>query len=167
MATNWETTEKKLIKYPIYISWAAMLLVIVMVVIDVSGRFFFNRPLPATTESSELLLPYIIFPSLAYALAAGSHVRVTLITDRFSKRTQLWFDIFAYVVGAVLFGVATYFGWRLFWQSWVIKERMMATVNLPWWLSKFIFPVGSFLFFFQFVVQLISTVMKLKGHKTA
>jgi TRAP-type C4-dicarboxylate transport system permease small subunit len=167
MTTGWEKTERKLVRYPIYITWVTLVIVILIVVIDVSGRYFFNRPLPATTEMSELLLPYIIFPSLAYALAAGSHIRVTLVTDRFPERGQLWCDILAYTIGAVLLGIMTYFGWRLFWQSWVIKEEMMATIDLPWWASKFIFPVGAAIFCIQFVVQMVSTIMKLIGKNRA
>jgi TRAP-type C4-dicarboxylate transport system permease small subunit len=167
MTTGWENTEKKLIKYPIYISWVALIFVMVMVVVDVSGRYFFNRPLPASVEMSELLLPYIIFPSLAYALAVGSHVRVTLVTGRLPKRAQLWCDILAYTMGVILFSVMTYFGWRLFWASWVIKERMMATVDLPWWASKFVLPVGAAIFAIQFLVQLVSTLLRLTKTKEA
>ena len=162
MTNSWEKAEQRIVKYPIYISWAALVFVTFMVVIDVSGRFFFNRPLPASPEISELLLPYIVFPCVAYALSIGSHIRVTMLTSLLPQRVQLSCEIIASIVGAVIFGIMAYQGWSIFWKSFLIKEEMQAAIALPWWLSKFIFPVGAAMFCLQFLVQLVIAASKLK-----
>ncbi len=81
-----------------YLSSLVTLFLTIMIVVDVTGRYFFNKPLPATWEIGELCMPYIVFFPFAYALARGNHVRVGLIKNLFSTQVQKIFEIITDII---------------------------------------------------------------------
>ena len=108
----------------------ALIILALMICVDVFLRAAFNAPLPASVEASVLLLPWIVFPAFAFALIVGAHVRV-------------------------LFGGVTYFGWLHFWDSFVVREVMLAAIPLPWWAGKMAFPIGMFFITLMFLIMLL------------
>jgi len=144
---------RKLNKVLAIISGAATLALILLVVLDVSLRYLFDQPIPGGNESTELLLPYIVFLAMSYTLAAGGHVRVSIVLDRLPPRFRYAAEILDSVVGAAFFGILTYYAWLHFWESLIILEFMMAPIKLPWWVGKFAMPVGLFAIFIQFILK--------------
>lgn len=61
---------------------------VAITVIDVSGRYFFNRPLPGGFEVSELLLALAIFAGLPAVTRDGSHITVDLWTSHLGERSK-------------------------------------------------------------------------------
>jgi len=123
-------------------SWGVTLAVTFMLVADIFMRFVFNRPLPASYEISEVLMPYIVMFGFAYALTTNVHVRVTLVTDRFSEKVQAGFEAIANVVSFVVCAVLAYCSWGHFWESFVIREEILAAIKIPWWVGKFGMPMA-------------------------
>lgn len=143
----------------------ALFILIFLTCTDVFLRFALNKPLPATVEIGSIILPWIAFLGFAYALAQGVHVRLTLLTGRLSPRTRLRFDIFASIVGLAFFAAVTYFGWLKFWDSFVIREVMLAAILVPWWVGKMAFPIGMFLISLQFLSTLLLSLSRLFSKK--
>ena len=61
-------------------------------VVDVAGRYFFNRPLPAGFELTEYLMGVLVFLALPLVSATGDHVRISLLDSRFGERARLLRD---------------------------------------------------------------------------
>jgi TRAP-type C4-dicarboxylate transport system permease small subunit len=136
------------------ITGAMLIFLTLMIVLDVSLRFLFNSPLPASAETTELIMPYIAFGALAYTLGIGSHVRISLLTERTSEKVQRFFEILASLVGFLFCLMLTYKGWLFFWESFVIREEMLAIIKLPWWFGKFSLPLGFFFMTLRFLFNL-------------
>lgn len=137
--------------------WSSVIVLAVQIVItvaDVLGRFLFNRPIPGVVDASELFLPYILFIPLAYTLATGTHVRMSLATSRMAPPVRRASEVFANLVGLVFFAVLTMRAWRFFWDSFVIGETMLAPIYLPWFLGKLALPIGTALITVQFLLHL-------------
>ncbi|MFH1060131.1 MAG: TRAP transporter small permease [Pseudomonadota bacterium] len=141
------------------IALAAMAL---MITWDVIVRYLFNAPLPASVEISEILEPYVIFLPFAYTLAAGRHVRVTIITMRLKGRLGLCAEAFTYLVDLLLFSLFAYYACAEFCHSFAIGEIMMAAIRLPWWLGKLAMPVGMFFICLQCVINLVLLFTSLR-----
>ena len=150
---RWDTLWKKLGKILALCSGFIMLFLTLLVVVDVSLRYFFGKPIPGGTEGTELLLPYIVFLAMSYTLNVGGHVRVTILLSRFGYKLRLAAELLDCLVGLAFFGILTYFAWIHFWESFVILEFMMAPVKLPWWVGKFSMPIGFFAILIQFFFQ--------------
>jgi TRAP-type C4-dicarboxylate transport system permease small subunit len=151
-----EALYSKATRSIMWLTYAAICFMTLMIVVDVIGRFVFNRPLPATVDMSELVLPWIIFIPLAYTLTIRGHVRVTLLTSRMSLRSQKCSEAFACILGFALFVVLAIRGWSFFWDSFVIRERMLAPIYLPMFIGKLAMPIGSVLIALQFLLQIVN-----------
>jgi TRAP-type C4-dicarboxylate transport system permease small subunit len=132
-----------------------------MIFVDICLRFLFNSPLPASAESTELMMPYIAFGALSYTLSLGAHIRITLLNERVSRKVRVFLEIIACFIGGLFSAYLTYKGWLFFWESFVIREEMLAIIKLPWWAGKFAMPLGMFFFTLRFFYRLIAV---LSGH---
>ena len=148
------------------ISCGILILASVLVVVDVFLRFVFRQPIPGATESLAIALPYVAFLSMSYALARGSHVRVTILFDRLPRKIRLWADNFTCLVAIAFLGILVSFGWLHFWESFIVNEEMMAQVFIPAWLGKFAMPLGIFFFFSQYLIRLFLNFGRLAGKIT-
>lgn len=127
-----------------------------MMLADIISRFAFNKPIQGVTDAGALLLGYIVFLPLSYALAKKRHIQVEFLIDRMPPRGKWIFEIFIYLIGLVSLAVLTYFSWQYFWQSFIINERMGASqVPIPWWVSKFAMFLGFTFFTLQFLSRLL------------
>lgn len=126
-----------------------------MIVVDVTGRYFFNSPLPATWEIGEICMPYIVFLPFAYALTRGNHVQVSLVKNMFSPKVQRIFGIVTDIISLAMCVAVTYWAWLRFWESYQLGEEMLAAVEILWWWGKIAMPIGIGLFTISFLFQLI------------
>jgi TRAP-type C4-dicarboxylate transport system permease small subunit len=136
------------------ISSLSLLCLTLMIVADTFFRYVFSAPFPASVEISQLIQPYVVFPPLAYALATGSHVRVTLLTERISGNPKKWVSCFAYLVGLIFFSIMAYMSGLNFWESFAINETMLAAIKLYWWIGKLAMPLGTAMIAIECAYQL-------------
>lgn len=149
----------------IVVSAAALFGLVLMITADTFFRFVFLKPFPATVEISQLVEPYVIFLPMAFALAAGSHVRVTMLTGRMGPKAEFLSDCLAYAVGFVFFAVMTYISWISFWKSFVINETVLAAIKLYWWSGRFGMPVGMALITIECAYQFVHTLRRWSDAK--
>ena len=60
-----------------YISVAVIFLMALLVFSDVVGRYFFNHPIPGTTELVKCAIIVIIFLGITYTMQQDRHIRTT------------------------------------------------------------------------------------------
>jgi TRAP-type transport system small permease protein len=92
---------------------AALLIFSMMSVtmVDVVGRYGFNRPLPGAFELTEVMLGIVIFVALPLVTLENGHITVSIVTDRLSPRARRIQGFLASVFSAV---VLAFVAWRLF-----------------------------------------------------
>jgi len=152
----------------VWLTGISLVILTFMIATDVFTRYAFNTPLPATAETSELLMAYIVFLSLGYTLSQGMHIRVTVLFEYIPKSAKLYFDLFADILGAVFCAMVTYYAWGFFLHSFEIREEMLAVVKLPWYVGKFAVPVGFLFFTIRFVADFLAdTLLIISGRALA
>ncbi len=144
-------------------SWSVTLSLTLLIVTDISLRYFFSRPLPATWEIGELCMPHTVFLPFAFALSKGSHVRVALLTSRIAPKKERRLRVVTNLLSAAVGGVLTVYSARYFYFSYSIGEDMLAAVELMWWWGKIAMPVGMA---FLTLRYLLETIDLLWGPKT-
>jgi len=148
-----------------YIAGAVLLLMMLLTVVDVTGRFTLNKPIRGGIEIAQVMMAYVVFFAFAYALIKGAHVRVSLLLERFPLRIRLAMEVLSAVLGVFLFGFLTWGSWRLFWESWIAREWMPAAIRVPWWLPKFALPLGMFFITVQFLIYMVINVSQLRSRE--
>ena len=145
---------RKIEKILTAVSWIVAMMITVLIVIDVGGRFLFNMPLPAAWEMSEVAMPWIVFFPFAFTLTLDAHVKVSLIKDRVPPSAKWIFNILTNTISFAFLSMITYFAWVRFWESFMMNEEILAAIKIPWWLGKFAMPIGIGLFALRYLLQL-------------
>jgi TRAP-type C4-dicarboxylate transport system permease small subunit len=109
------------------VSTAAIAALVVITVVDVAGRYLFNRPLLGAVEVSEFLLVVLAFAGLAYAERRNAHIAVDFFTERLPAGLRRVLDAFATLVGIAFWTVV---GWRAWAHA--LRVRAAQEVSLSW-----------------------------------
>ncbi len=146
-----------------YIAVGLIFLMAIWVFCDVVGRYCFNHPIPGTTELVKCYIVAIVFLGIAYALNQNRHIRTTIVLDRLSPVAQAWCDIFASLIGALIFSGLCYFSFQEAWAAWLVREFDGVQLKVPVYPARFVIVLGSGLFVIQAVIDIFSQIGKLKN----
>jgi TRAP-type C4-dicarboxylate transport system permease small subunit len=97
----------------------------VLAVISVSGRQFFNQPLPGYVDWIEQAMPLIAFMGISYTQRQGGHIRMDMLVGSLKGRFLWAFELLTTL--AILLLVSF-----LVWGTWAHFERSF-DFNAPWW----------------------------------
>jgi TRAP-type C4-dicarboxylate transport system permease small subunit len=142
------------------VSWIVTIAVTLMIVIDIVLRFFFNHPLPATWEISEVCMPAIVFLAFAYTLTLDQHVKMSLVKERVPPRVQVAFEMTSNLLSAGLCALLTYWSWRRFWSSFLTHEEILAAIYVPWWPGKLMMPLGMGFFTLRYFMKFLNNMVR-------
>lgn len=143
------------------ISGVVILLVMLMTVIDVLGRFLLNSPLPGTIEVVELALVVILFLAFGFTEESDMHVSIDTLYEIFPKSIQL---VLYEIGGVISFITAALMGWQLY----VYAVRMMtggyisAVLSIPYGPVAFIAALGSLCYALAIFSNMIKMIKKYK-----
>ena len=150
-------------KIGLAISWALLLAVLIC-----SGnalvRYIFNNSSNAWLEIQWYLFGAIFLLASAYTLKRNEHVRIDVVVGRFSKRTQVWIDVFGFIfflLPATL--LILYFSIPFAYESIRNQEVSSNAGGLIIWPAKTLIPVGFFLLTLQGISELIKRIGFLMG----
>jgi len=150
-------------KIGLAISWALLLAVLIC-----SGnalvRYILNTSSNAWLEVQWYLFGAIFLLASAYTLKRNEHVRIDVVVGRFSKRTQVWIDVFGFIfflLPATL--LILYFSIPFAYESIRNQEVSSNAGGLIIWPAKTLIPVGFFLLTLQGISELIKRVGFLMG----
>ncbi|WP_404434334.1 TRAP transporter small permease subunit [Microbacterium lacus] len=129
------------------------------IVLDVVGRYFYNRPLPGTLDLSQYAwMPSLVSLALGYALLRGEHIRVNLLTAPTGPRTQRIIEI----VGMTFtLATAVLFLWFSIEKAAQAMDFGESAVGAPWlaiWLFRWVVAVGLVGLLLQSAAQLMRAV---------
>jgi len=119
--------------------------------LEVVLRYFFNRPTIWVAEVSGYILLYITFLVAAWVLRREGHVKMDLVISRLSPKTQSLINAITSVVGAIIFLLLTWYGVKATWYLFQVHDLTATLMRVPKFIIVAIIPVGSFLFFTQFL----------------
>lgn len=75
----------------------------VIIMIDVCGRTFFNSPITGVPEFVVALITIIAFLQLTYVQMIDKHMKVTIFSDNFSPKVQRGLQLFSQLFGIAVF----------------------------------------------------------------
>ena len=154
-------------KIGLSISWALLLAVLIC-----SGnaivRYAFNTSSNAWLEIQWYLFGAIFLLASSYTLRRNEHVRIDVVVGRFSKRTQVWIDVFGFLfflLPATL--LILYFAVPFAMESVRNQEVSNNAGGLIVWPAKILIPIGFLLLTLQGISELIKRVGFLRGQVDA
>ncbi len=145
------------------VSWCLLLAVIIC-----SGnaliRYLFNTSSNAWLEIQWYLYAAVFLLAAPLTLKRDEHVRIDVVVSRFSKRTQVWVDVFGFIfflLPACL--LILYLAWPYALASIQSGENSNNAGGLILWPAKLLVPVGFLLMSLQGISELIKRIAFLMG----
>ncbi|MCB2101009.1 MAG: TRAP transporter small permease subunit [Rhodobacterales bacterium] len=145
-------------------SWSFLFLIGITIFDVVSRRFFVLGS--TKLQEAEWHFHAILFSlCLGYAYMADAHVRIDLVRERLSPRTQWWLEL----IGVLFFllpycAVVVYFGIDFAERSYAQHEISASATGLTHrWLIKSVIPIGFSILFLAGVAVALRKVIELFG----
>jgi TRAP-type mannitol/chloroaromatic compound transport system permease small subunit len=127
-------------------------------------RYLFDTSSNAWLELQWYLFSAVFLLCGGYALLHGSHVRIDVIYGRWSRRTQLWIDVFGTIFFLLPMAILIlYLSWPVFMNAFMNKEVSSNAGGLIVWPARLLLPVGFFLLVLQGISELIKRLAILQG----
>ncbi|MDH5265850.1 MAG: TRAP transporter small permease subunit [Betaproteobacteria bacterium] len=146
---------------------AAYWLVLVAVLLSAGNAVV--RKVLDTSSNAFLELQWYLFSAVfllcaGYTLLRDEHVRIDVVAGRFSRRTQVWIDVFGTVFFLLPMAlVFVYLSWPVFVRTWVQQEISTNAGGLLIWPARLLVPVGFALLALQAVSELVKRIGFLRG----
>lgn len=125
----------------------------VLICSDILGRALFSSPIIGVPEIVKVSLVAIIWLQMAHTLKIGGHLRSDVILGRLSRRGRAIMNLFAYALGAVIFGLLVFSGWPTMILAWELGEfEGELPVRVPTYPLRSIVLLGAGLTSLQFLM---------------
>jgi C4-dicarboxylate transporter, DctQ subunit len=133
--------------------FAGILLIFSMLIIciAVASRYLFGRPMGWVMEITEYSLLYITFLVAAWVLKREGHVKMDLVFNRLSPRTQVLFNMITSGIGAIICFILFWYGIRVTWELLRTRYFTPTILELPKFVIVAIIFIGSLLLCLQFL----------------
>jgi len=118
--------------------------IMIIVVIDVLCRYFFNAPITwAYDVISRYLMVAVFFFALSWTHASGEHVRVLFFRERAPIRLRRVMDLAGSVATLFVFVIILSLGVDRFWQDWTSGAVATGSFLWPNWIASICVPFGA------------------------
>lgn len=138
-----------------------------MIALSVVTRYFFNAPIIGVDEISGYLNVAIGFLAIAYALQAGKHVRVDVVTSRLSLKVNKILELVTYLFSLLLIGQLI----RTAWYTWFIlfnsNTRAQTYLETRLAIPYGIMLMGWIVFFLTLLVGLLQYLANYRSGTAA
>jgi TRAP-type C4-dicarboxylate transport system permease small subunit len=137
-------------------AWTGILMI--LTVIDVGGRYLFNRPLTGAPEIIQASIVGITFLQIPYVQFMDQHLRVTVFYDKLGDRAKVVLNEISYFLGALVFALICFSGWDFLIKAIRISEYdgTPASIMVPTW------PVRSLIVFCSAIMVVVQVKQLIK-----
>jgi len=153
----------KLIDYVGYFCGLLLILMIFNVFYNVIKRYLFNDVNIGMQELEWHLFSTVFMFGIGYTIKQGGHVRVDVIYDRLSAKTQAVIDIVGTLVFAIPFtALIVYYGYGYAYEAFQIGEGSPDPGGLPYrWIIRSVIPLASAFVVLCFIHSLLEKISLL------
>ena len=141
------------------VSGLAVFSLMILAVVSVSGRNFFNSPLSGYVDWIEQAMPLIAFMGISFTQRDGGHIRMDMLVGKLHGRL-LWLAEFTTVFLMLLlmllliWGSFAHFQRSFDFGSPLWSRDSSMDIALPLWPSKLLVPVAFSVLAIRLVLQL-------------
>ena len=145
-------------------AWISVPLMII-IIFDVITRRFLVLGSTKLQEGEWHLHGALFLLCLGFAYLKHAHVRISLVHERFSPRTQRWIEFVGCLIFAIPYcAIVFYFALDFVERSWNLNEASDSATGLPYrWAIKAFLPAGMLLLGLASIAVLLRKFIELFG----
>ena len=143
--------------------WGVLIMVLVSAA-NATSRYALNMASNAWLELQWYLFALVFLFCSGYTLLHNEHVRIDVVSSHLSRRTQVWIDVFGFVLFLLPMSLfIMWLSWPIFMNAWTSGEISGSAGGLIRWPARLMVPVGFFLLSLQGFSELIKRIAFLMG----
>lgn len=127
--------------------------------IDVTVRAIYGRSISGVFELAELSMVLVVFLGLGWTKIDDGHIRVTLLLDRMSERTQRIMETISWALAALLLLLLAMPATNEAIHSFEIREFRWGYIEFPIWWAKIVLALGLWFGFIQMAVYTVQVAI--------
>lgn len=138
------------------VSWVgagALVLMVLIVVANVVGRYLLRKPVLGAVEMVGLLTVVLVFCVLAFTESKRAHIVVDIVVSRLRGRTKAILASVMCFLGAVFFIIMGWQGWDRMLSNLSPFVRTTGVLSIPFAPFMFIMAFGCVLFGLELLVH--------------
>ena len=149
------------------ISGIAVFSLMLLAVVSVGGRNFFNSPLPGYVDWIEQAMPLIAFMGVSYVMREGGHIRMDIFVGMLKGRALYIVEFITTLAIFILMLLLVWGTWSHFDRSFDFNAPMWSRdssmdISLPIWPAKLLAPLAFSLLCFRLALQLWAYALAIK-----
>ena len=149
------------------ISGIAVFSLMLLAVVSVGGRNFFNSPLPGYVDWIEQAMPLIAFMGVSYVMREGGHIRMDIFVGMLKGRVLYIVEFITTLAIFILMLLLVWGTWSHFDRSFDFNAPMWSRdssmdISLPIWPAKLLAPLAFSLLCFRLALQLWAYALAIK-----
>lgn len=145
---------------------AIVILLVLLTVMEVILRKFFNSPTIWSFEVLKQLFALYFMITAAYGLKKGSHVSVDIFTRLLPEKWKAIVSIITYLIFYFPFCiVGAWFGYKYAARSWEMHEHSWSVFAPPLYPIKTVITITFVLLILQGIAEVIKNTFIIKGVK--
>jgi TRAP-type mannitol/chloroaromatic compound transport system permease small subunit len=146
-----------------WLAWLVLAAVLISA-LNAAVRKLFNTSSNAYLEIQWYLFAAVFLLAAGYTMLRQEHVRIDVISGRFSKRTQIWIDVIGLTCFVLpLVYVVIHLSFPLALRAYVMNEYSSNAGGLIRWPVFALLPLGFALLGVQAISELIKRIAFLRG----
>lgn len=135
----------------------AIFALMVLGVLQIILRSFFNTPVTGYIDLVELSMASMAFLGAAYSQRLGAHIRMELLVGRLRGRLLWTVEAFGLLVAMFIIAVLIWHGTGHFLRAYTLGDTTI-DAEFPVWPSKLLVPLAFALWFIRLVLQFLGAV---------
>ncbi len=140
-------------KFTALISGLGIFALMLIGVVHVLGRKFFNLPIFGYIDIVEIMMAFLVFLGIAYTERVGGHIRMELFVSYLRGRWLALFEIAGVVLGLAICGVLLIYSWDHAMRALYLGNSSI-DAQIPLWPSKIVVPISLAMLFVRLLISL-------------
>lgn len=141
----------RIINFMAVLAGILLLFSILSITLEVTLRYFLDRPIGWVIEISEYTLLYITFLVAAWVLKKEGHVRMDVVLNWLNPKIQSVMNMITSGISAIVCFILTWYGIKVTWELFETGYFTPTILELPKFIIIAIIFIGSVLLLIQFL----------------
>ena len=137
-----------------------LLFMLLLINVEVLGRYFFGYSTLISDEYSGYLYVGCSFLGFAYSFRSGSFLRVEILTSRLSFRIHRFFYLGACIAGFIFSLIITWEVAKLPYESYIYHSKSLQASATPLFIPQLFLPIGTASLMIVFLDGAVRTLLK-------
>ena len=136
-----------------------VILIVLLVVAEIVGRFIFGHPIPGQVEIATLSLVVIVYLGVAYTQMLDGHIRVDVLISKVQGAKREFLEAFVLVIGLFSTVMMVWATGKRAIESTLTHEFVTGVVNFPIWPGRCSVTFGFLLLSLTLIIQITRRLM--------